>query len=158
MARAGRDHRRRALVTAILVSGLLVAPPVAAEIYKCATKDGMPRYQNFPCDIDSLGLKSNPSVASTPSNLPVATPPSIPGASQEKPKTGPANAPSTDKSGNAGEPAIGMTEDEVKALLGEPEDVVEDEPRSGGRVSNWRYGDGRIVQFDSNRRVLGVQR
>ena len=158
MPRARRDCRRCALVTAVLVSVLLIASPVAAEIFKCATKDGMPRYQNFPCNIDSLGLPSNPSVASSPPNPSVASTPSIPGARQEKPKPAPVNAPSTGQRANAGEPAVGMTDDEVRMLLGEPEDVVEDEPRTGDRVSNWRYADGRIVQFDSKHRVLGVQR
>ena len=51
-----------------------------------------------------------------------------------------------------------MTAEEVKAQLGEPEEMVEDEPASGGRVSNWRYADGRVVQFDHKHLVLGVQR
>ena len=38
------------------------------------------------------------------------------------------------------------------------EEMVEDEPAVGGRVSNWRYADGRIIQFDHRHRVLGVQR
>ncbi len=150
MPRARRDRRRCALVTAVLVSVLLIASPVAAEIFKCATKDGMPRYQNFPCNIDSLGLLSPSSVT---------TKPSLPGAvGQKQQKTGPTNGDSPVKPIHSAEPRIGMSADEVTALLGEPEDVVEDEPRSGGRVSNWRYADGRIVQFDNKHRVLGVQR
>jgi hypothetical protein len=48
-----------------------------------------------------------------------------------------------------------MTADEVRTLLGEPEEMVEDEPASGGRVSNWRYADGRIVQFDHKHIMVG---
>jgi hypothetical protein len=95
-------------------------------------------------------LPSNPSVAKTPST---------PGAAgQEKPKIQPVNVASTVKSAYTGELAIGMAADEVRALLGEPEEMVEDEPASGGRVSIWRYADGRIVQFDHKHNVLGVQR
>jgi hypothetical protein len=109
--------------------------------------------------MDSLGsLPSNQPVA-TPSNAPVAKTPSKLGvAGQEKSKTEPIKVASTVKSTYAGEPQIGMSSDEVRALLGEPDDVLEDEPGNGGRVSNWRYADGRIVQFDHKHHVLGVQR
>jgi hypothetical protein len=50
-----------------------------------------------------------------------------------------------------------MTEDEVKAVWGEPNEVVQDEPRHG-RIEIWNYGDGRLIQFSSKRRVLVVQR
>ena len=32
-----------------------LAPPASAEIFKCAGKDGDVVYQNFRCEIDSLG-------------------------------------------------------------------------------------------------------
>jgi hypothetical protein len=142
-------QRRHALVSLVVFSALLAASPVASEIVKCVTKDGSPLYQNFPCHIDSLGsLPSQPSAAKTPS---------MPGAAgQEKSKSASIKVTSAIKSTNKSEPRIGMTTDEVTALLGEPEEIVEDEPRSG-RVSIWRYADGRLVQFDVKRRVLGVQ-
>ena len=52
---------------------------------------------------------------------------------------------------------VGMSADEVRALLGDPADVLEDEPASG-RVSSWRYADGRSVQFGYKNRVTAVQR
>ena len=146
-----RAQCRHALVALVVLSAFLAAPAVAGEIFKCVAKDGGPLYQNFPCHLDSLGW--------LPSNAPVAKTPSMPGvAGQEKPKTGPINVSSTVKSTYTGEPRIGMTAEEVKAQLGEPEEMVEDEPASGGRVSNWRYADGRVVQFDHKHLVLGVQR
>jgi hypothetical protein len=50
-----------------------------------------------------------------------------------------------------------MRADEVRTLLGEPDDVIEDEP-PGGRVSTWRYADGRSVRFDHKHRVSAVTR
>ena len=155
-----RDRCSRAFIALILVSAFCAAPPASAEIFKCVAKDATALYQNFPCDMDSLGsLPSNPPVAKTASNAPVAKTPSTPGAAgQEKSKTEPIKAASTVKSTYTGEPQIGMSSDEVRVLLGEPEEMVDDEPADGGRVSNWRYADGRIVQFDHKHHVLGVQR
>ena len=70
----------------------------------------------------------------------------------------PSSPQAATKSANASGPRIGMTADEVRALLGEPVDVTEDEPASGGRVSFWRYADGTTLQFDHKQRVLAVQR
>ena len=148
---AATAQRKHALVALVAVSALVDAPIVAAEIFKCASKDGSPLYQNFPCSIDSVGsLPSNPPVAKSPS---VASP-----AGRQKSKTAPTNVASTVKSTYTGELRVGMSSDEVRAFLGEPEEMVDDEPAEGGRVSVWRYADGRSVQFDHKHRVLGVQR
>ena len=151
MSCPSRVQRRHALVALVGMTAFLAASVVAAEIFKCVAKDRSPLYQNFACSIDSLG--------SLPSNPPVARTPSIPGTpALEKAKTGPVNVASAVKSTYTSEPRIGMTADEVRTLLGEPEEMVDDEPADGGRVSNWRYADGRIVQFDHKHHVLGVQR
>jgi hypothetical protein len=147
-SRNGRGHL---FVALIIASALSAAPASSDEIFKCVAKDGGPLYQNFPCYLDSPGW--------LPSSEPVAKAPPMAGvAVQEKPKTVPISVASTVNSTSAREPRIGMTADEVRALLGEPVEMVEDEPASGGRVSNWRYADGRIVQFDNRHRVLKVQR
>jgi hypothetical protein len=155
-----RDRCSRAFIALILAPAFCAALPASAEIFKCVAKDATALYQNFPCDMDSLGsLPSNPPVAKTPSNAPVAKTPSKLGVGgQEKSKTEPIKVASIVKATYTGEPQIGMTSDEVRVLLGEPEEMVEDEPASGGRVSNWRYADGRIVQFDHKHIVFGVQR
>src|SRR5205823_10141783 len=94
-----------------------------------------------------------------PSKPPVAKTPSAPGASvQEAAKTEPVNVASTVRSIDSGDVRIGMSSDEVRTLLGEPEEMVDDEPADGGRVSVWRYADGRIVQFDHKHHVFGIQR
>ena len=148
MRRHSLRHRRaRPLVAVTIALALSAAPASAAEIFKCVAKDGTALYQNFPCNIDSIG-----SVASSP---PVSKPNSPPTDSRTtKSNTVPVKVASS----GANEPRIGMTADEVKALWGEPEEMVDDEPAEGGSVSNWRYADGRIVQFDHKHRVLGVQR
>lgn len=142
--------QRRHVLILLVVFAFLTAPAIASEIVKCVAKDGSPLYQNFPCNIDSLGsLPSKPSVAKTPS---------MPGAAgQEKSKSESIKVTSTVKSPSTSEPRVGMSADEVRTLLGEPEEMVEDEPASG-RVSIWRYADGRLVQFDNKHRVLAVQR
>jgi hypothetical protein len=146
-----RAQRTYVFVALIVLSAFLGSAVFAGDIFKCVAKDGGPLYQNFPCYLDSIGsLASNPSIAKTPS---------MPGgAGQEKPNTQPVNVASTVKSAYTGELRVGMTEDEVRALLGEPEEMVDDEPAEGGRVSIWRYADGRIVQFDHKHNVLAVQR
>jgi len=133
-----------AVVPFVVLSAFAATPVAAAEIVKCVAKDGTPLYQNFPCNIDSLGsLPSNPPVAKT--------------AAQEKSKNEPVKLTSPVKAVSATEPGIGMAANEVRAIWGEPKEVVEDELRSG-RVAVWRYADGRLVQFDNKRRVVDVQR
>jgi hypothetical protein len=61
-----RGHGRDALVALFVLSAFLGGPAVASEIIKCVAKDGLPLYQNFPCNIDSLGLPSTPPNAKTP--------------------------------------------------------------------------------------------
>lgn len=152
-----RDTCSRAFIALILVPAFCAAPPASAEIFKCVTKDATALYQNFPCEFDSIGWVSlNPQAAKTTS-MPAA-------ASQAKPKAtpgnvaSPVNVASIVKSTYTGELRVGMTADEVRTLLGEPEEMVDDEPAEGGRVSIWRYADGRSVQFDHKHYVLGVQR
>jgi hypothetical protein len=152
-----RVRRGRRFVPLIALSVFLAEPVVAGEIFKCVAKDGGPLYQNFPCDIDSLGW--------LPSTAPVAKTTPIPRAgSPETPKTQPLHTassialPVAGKSDLTGELRIGMSIDEVKALWGEPEEMVDDEPAEGGRVSLWRYAGGRSVQFDHKHHVMEVQR
>ena len=131
----------------ILVPMFLHVPAASAEIFKCVTKNGMALYQNFPCQFDSIGwVPSAPDFAKKTSVTSDAI--------RQRAKAGRVDAAST----ASNEPYIGMTSDEVTALLGEPEERIEDEPAKGGRISIWRYADGRSVQFDHEHRVLAVQR
>jgi hypothetical protein len=127
------------------------APPVDAEIFKCATKDGMPLYQNFPCELDSLGwLPSAPNAGTTaPASKGGATPAVKPASDQATPKVKTAVAPTV--------PRLGMTGDEVREVWGEPASTYQDE-LVDGRVEFWSYGGERSVKFDARGRVVSVQR
>jgi hypothetical protein len=128
--------------------------PALAEIFRCSAKDGSPLYQNFPCEFDSLG--SLPAPAATDAGHTAATV----SASQHgraRSKAAAATVPEAlVKPTAATEPLVGMTEAQVKSMLGEPDDVLEDEPRSG-RISIWRYRKGESVTFNVKRRVISVQ-
>ena len=47
-----------------------------------------------------------------------------------------------------------MGQDEVRALLGDPLEIVQDEPATG--VETWRYVN-KSIQFDGNQRILDLQ-
>jgi hypothetical protein len=114
------------------------AAPTSAEIFKCAGKDGVVVYQNFRCEIDSLGsLPTSPTlVAANGSTQAKAT------ASRPQPT----------------EPSVGMTAEEVRAIWGEPTDTFNEEPGDGGRAEVWAYGSDRSVRFDHKSRVIAVQK
>ena len=138
--------------TWVLVSALCAAPQASAEIFKCVGKNGTDLYQNFPCQFDSLGSSpSSPPSAKTKVPLGDAI-------QAAKPKLMTVDVASAGKSPTLPtEPRVGMTTKEVRALWGEPEEIIQDEPIEG-RIEIWRYGDVRSVQFDRKQRVLAVQR
>jgi hypothetical protein len=118
----------------------LAAAPTSAEIFKCAGKDRVVVYQNFPCEIDSLG--------SPPTGPTLATAIGTPNGSAQA-KTAPSRP---------AEPQIGMTAEDVRAIWGEPTDTFNEEPGDGGRVEVWAYGSDRSVRFDHRSRVTAVQK
>jgi hypothetical protein len=140
-------HRssRRIVAIAAGCAALAAFAADAAEIYKCVDRSGVDRYQNFPCAVDSPGWM--PSTPATPK-------PSTPIASPSKPTPSP---PPATPPKDASTPRPGMTADEVKALWGEPDEILQDEPRSG-RVEIWQYADGRVVQINVKQRVISIQR
>ena len=127
----------------VFVATLVLTPSSFAEIFKCKGKDGLALYQNFPCDVDSLGTApdrpADVKAAPAPKSIQIDTRNSVP-------------APSA-----SGEPRVGMTAEEIRTLWGEPTDVLQDEPRSG-RVEIWQYPDGRVVQINNKHRVISIQR
>jgi hypothetical protein len=128
---------------------LAMMPVASAEIFKCTAKNGLTLYQNFPCEIDSLGNLPSQPAAGKPSPQPK----SIQADAKSLAPQGSALLPRP----QASEPSVGMTADEVKTIWGEPAEVLQDEPRSG-RVEIWQYGDGRVVQINQKHRVIAVQR
>jgi uncharacterized protein DUF4124 len=141
-------RRDSCALIALVFQAVCAAPLASAEIFKCVTKDGTALYQNFPCQFDSIGwVPSNPQAAKTTS-----IPPS---ANQVKPQAPPVNVPPPVAPADAREARIGMTPDEVRAILGEPLESVEDGPTEG-RIEIWRYVD-RTIQFDRTHRVSTVE-
>ena len=121
----------------VLFSVLFVTPLAFAEIFKCVGKNGEALYQNFPCQFESM--------SGTPMDAPSS-------------KKSPADVASPKKSPAApAEPRVGMTSDEVRAIWGEPTDVVQEEPGDGGRFEVWSYGASRSVRFDRKRRVAAIR-
>jgi hypothetical protein len=55
-------------------------------------------------------------------------------------------------------PRAGMTGDEVRAIWGEPTEIIQEEPGEGSRFEVGSYGDSRSVRFDRKRRVSSVQK
>ena len=145
------------LLWLVIASLTLASPSSLAEIFKCKGKDGLTLYQNFSCDVDSLG--------SLPSNQPAAGKPApavksiqadpVPAMSSPSVETRRSAAPAG--SPPSGEPRVGMTAEDVRTLWGEPVEVLQDEPRSG-RVAIWQYADGRVVQINNKQRVISIQR
>jgi hypothetical protein len=150
-----RTRSGRALVALVVACTALATRPALAEIFKCSAKDGTPLYQNFPCNIDSLGsLPSQPTL-----NAPPAAAVAAPAHDKAKAKPvehGASVAAALVKPTAATGVETGMTEDQVKSVLGEPDERLEDEQRTG-RTYIWRYGDRQYVNFDVKRHVISVQ-
>ncbi len=50
------------------------------------------------------------------------------------------------------EPALGMTQQQVRAILGEPTAITQEEVVQG-KVVTWTYGDSKVLQFDPSGRL-----
>ena len=122
----------------VLFSVLFAAPVATAEIFKCVGKNGEALYQNFPCQFESMG--------GTPTDVSDLKNPSTDVAGPKKPPAVPT------------EPRVGMTTDEVRAIWGEPTEIVQEEPGDGDRFQVWSYGASRSVRFDRKRRVAAIQK
>ena len=124
-----------------------------ADIYACS-KHGTTTYQNFPCAFDSIGSLPREATPATPAAPTTkARGVQLPGAgnrvaSQTIPPPAATAAPYI--------PRVGASSEEVRRLWGEPEQVEQDEPRSG-RTEIWRYKDGRTVEVDRRHRVIAIQ-
>jgi hypothetical protein len=151
--RSKGDHVRHRLLDGRALIALLLpifcgSPSAAAEIFKCAAKDATPLYQNFPCQFDSIGgMPSNAQLAKTSFLSPDAR-----GAAQ---KAVPGNVASTATSADTREVRVGMRPDEVRAILGEPLEAVQDGSADADHET-WRYVD-RTIEFDRTHRVVVVQ-
>lgn len=127
---------------------MLMTPLASAEIYKCPGKDGSDLYQNFPCDIDSIG-----SVATNPAPQVDAT--RAKAASAAIPPAVLATAGKVSMVSDI--PRVGMTLDEVRGIWGDPATDVSSEI-ADGLVEIWTYPGARSVTFDYKGLVSVVSR
>jgi Domain of unknown function (DUF4124) len=110
----------------VLLAMLLVAPVAFADsIYVCKQSDGKVVYRDFPCPADAESTAFS----------------------------GPAGAASNSAKGSAGDPSqqlrSGMSQGEVRSLLGNPTEIIQEEGVDG-RVDTWSYGAGsKTLQFDA---------
>jgi len=132
----------------VLAAALAMTPVVSAEIFKCTAKNGLALYQNFPCSMDSQGW--------LPSDRPTVKP-ATRSVQPEGVKPAPAIVATTEKAARVSEPRIGMSQEEVRALWGHPQETDQDE-RKEGRIEIWRYVDGRSIEFNHKQRVSAVPR
>jgi hypothetical protein len=142
----------------ILVLPSFVASLASAEtIFKCAGKDGTDMYQNFPCPPElesrvSARTSGHPSTPG-PSGNPLTAQPTPPAPS---PVGNSSAAPQISTVPVAtGYLLPGMSTKEVRAVLGEPIEVTQEEVVQG-RVETWSYGASSI-QFDHTGRLSGTQ-
>ena len=118
----------------------LVSACAAADIFRCTDPKGHDKYQNFPCQIDSIGSKAT---AVAPKEEPSA-----------RPATRTAVAPPPSAT-NHKQPEPGMKMNEVRAAWGVPRST---EVIKG--IETWYYdapsGLTRGVRFDRSGTVLSV--
>ncbi|HLX28050.1 MAG TPA: hypothetical protein VKV24_06125 [Casimicrobiaceae bacterium] len=140
------------ILSRFALATLLVLPSAAtrADIYVCTGKSGMPVYQNFSCELDSIG-------ASGPKTTTQPQPPAHAAKSSAGVMPVAANTATARGHDASGEPRIGMTADEVKAIWGEPTSTYSDE-LVDGRVEIWNYDGSRSVHFDLQGRAVAIER
>ena len=140
MHRPLRRSGRRGLSASILATAICAAPPADAEIFKCFAKDRTPVYQNFPCQFSSIDW--------APSSLQAKMPALAVDAGRAKPNAVSVALPVQSAEP---EPSLGMAPDEVRTVVGEPLEIVENHPTKG--VDTWRYVN-RTLKFDRAQRVV----
>src|SRR6267154_467880 len=138
----------------------LCAPSAHADtIYQCASQDGAPVLQNVPCQPGSeVWVQKGTPLGNSAPLAPGAAQATIHGASnadataRADASAAPADAPAGDSdelSNLPSEPALGMSQRQVRAILGPPSAVTREEVVDGNLVT-WTYGDSRVVQFDTS--------
>src|SRR5215475_11272991 len=99
----------------VLFAVLFVAPVATAEVFKCVGKNSEALYQNFPCQFESM--------SGTPMD---AQDPKKPAEKSTQDAPGPKKSAAM-----PAEPRVGMTTDEVRAIWGEPAEIIQEEPGDG---------------------------
>ena len=118
---------------------LLLAPALCgAEIFKCPKADGKIQYQNFPCEIDSIGSEAT------------QAPPAMPSEPVQLPRKASAGAVAmTTVAAPDGPPQPGMTMEQVRASnWGEPERILKQADSTQGAI--WSYREKGAIIFNRN--------
>jgi hypothetical protein len=145
----------------IVLALFLLSPLAGAEIFKCAGENGAIVYQNFRCELDSIGssatapMPAESNIGSSSAKPASALPSPI--ASAQVPAQ-PAASPAPFIAATTGkyEPRIGMTARQVRHLSwGEPIDISKSEGATG--VETWTYSGNRVLRFDESGRVAAIQ-
>jgi hypothetical protein len=144
LIRTGKREESVVLKSACIFLPVLFVTPLASAqstIFKCVGKNGIEAYSNSPCPPKSGSTvwvqDKNAKNAQVPTEL----------------MTRPVPKPGNDAPAVQGEPRVGMTAKEVKAIWGTPTDITQEEGVEG-RVDTWSYGESRSVQFDARGRAL----
>jgi len=115
--------------SAIALATLIVAPAALADsIYVCKDRGGAVVYRDFPCPPDSEAT-----TVVRPTNADAK------GAKAAPPKEQELRA--------------GMSRAEVRAILGSPSEIKQEEGVDG-RVDTWSYGASRTLEFDASGRLV----
>lgn len=153
----------------ILFSMLFAAPLASAQtVFKCLEKDGTFLYRNSPCPSGSQSkawLRTDPQNSNVPPARASGGSPAIPDEPRMEAQAlpgaaanfiAPRDEPRAETPPVPGEPRVGMTTSEVKAVLGAPTEVTQEEVVDG-RVQTWSYGS-RSLQFDPGGRLSVMPR
>jgi uncharacterized protein DUF4124 len=150
----------------------LAAPLASAQtVFKCVEKDGTALYRNSPCPSESqskVWLRTDPQNSNLPPARASGGSPAVPDEPRAEAPAPPAAAsfvaprdepraetpPASGATVSQGEPRVGMTTSEVRAVLGAPTEVTQEEVVDG-RVQTWSYGS-RSLQFDPSGRLSAM--
>lgn len=134
-----------------LAVALALSPCANAEIFKCIGHRGVPTYQNFPCEFDSLDAANLQPALTRPPSIGAAAP-SVAAAgrfasvAQRHAKARPTQSAI---------PRVGMTGDEVRQIWGEPTFMTTEE-HAKKDIETWSYPRSRSIEFDREQRVTAI--
>jgi len=134
---------------------LLVASPlVNAEIFKC-TRAGNAVYQNFPCDVDSIGSSATATAPAAKTAAIAASAPDRSPSAVSGPKAAGAEASAPVRI----EPRIGLTRNQVRtSAWGEPIEIVKEDDEEGTETWYYDLERKRAILFDARGKVADISR
>jgi hypothetical protein len=154
------------LTAGVVVACLCAAPAYGDTIYTCAGRNGAPVLQNMPCDAGSeVSVQKDMHEARSAPLAPGAAQTAVRAATAADASSNSAGVSNRQEAQNAAaaagsdelanlpsEPALGMTQRQVRAILGAPTAITQEEASQGIEMT-WIYGDSRVLQFDAAGRL-----